>query len=308
MDRIRHVPVKEAKLTDYYLSALGVAKTSPDALRLREWSEDGTKDFTELLREFLANRLVSSSSHDSTTTPSFTIRDANAMLDDMMVNDQARASNLMSLSQKLTVNQMIWFTRLVLEELKLGISDSQILKAIHPKAPDVYNANPDLEGLCRRLAEGIDEGSMVSLFSPIGPMLASRLEMHSLRTALQTNGSQRWRCEAKIDGERIQLHTDGSSFAYFSRSGADYSHLYGHRANLGPLSKHLQPLAMTKGSEVQSIILDGEMVGFDESSGTWILFGDKHASIYSSVNKANTHPCCKSFITTFFVMLLRCRL
>lgn len=67
--------------------------------------------------------------------------------------------------------------------------------------------------------------------------------------------------ETKFDGERFQLHMKDGNFKYFSRNGFDYTQQYGHTYVQGIYTPFLNGVF---DKSVKSIILDGEMMGYNK--------------------------------------------
>lgn len=190
--------------------------------------------------------------------------------------------------------ELRWLIRIILKNMGLSISTNAILQSIHPDAPSFWNVCADLKKLCRVLADPsqrFEEGTFeVSLFNPIVPMLAER---QSIQNAFGT--ASILIAEPKIDGERAQLHTDGITWRYWSRRGVEYTHLYGSNSTEGSLTCHI---AEALGGE--SVILDGEMIGFDEATGAHVPFGtlksiaaatlDGYHGKEAELNSSQQHP------------------
>lgn len=68
--------------------------------------------------------------------------------------------------------------------------------------------------------------------------------------------------ETKFDGERFQLHMKNGLFRYFSRNGYDYTDTYGESYMQGLYTPLLNGVFS---AEVKSIILDGEMMGYNKA-------------------------------------------
>lgn len=66
--------------------------------------------------------------------------------------------------------------------------------------------------------------------------------------------------EEKHDGERFQLHKDQDNFKYYSRNAFDYTETFGQDYEHGILTPKLKDVIR---STVKSVILDGEMMGYD---------------------------------------------
>lgn len=76
--------------------------------------------------------------------------------------------------------------------------------------------------------------------------------------------------ETKIDGERMQMHKRGEEFRFFSRNSNDYSENFGvskYRGTFTPFICHLFK------ENVDTCILDGEMVGYDPELQDFALKG-----------------------------------
>ena len=76
--------------------------------------------------------------------------------------------------------------------------------------------------------------------------------------------------EIKLDGERMQLHKQGGRYKYFSRTGKDYTYMYGESAYEGSLTPHIHNDCF--GKAVTDCILDGEMIAYDPITGTFAPF------------------------------------
>ena len=223
----------------------------------------------------------------------FNLADINNLLDSIQNGTADRLDIFRSIALELPINQQICLVRLILKEMKLGIPDTQILKAVHYRAPEVYFANPDLEGLCKLIASGADLSAPppLTLFKPVQPMLAVRSTFAALSQQISacqpTTMNDEWRVEAKVDGERIQLHTDRNKFCYFGRNGGNYSHLYGFSSTTGPISN---VIVNALAESIESIVLDGEMVLVDEGTGELIPMGT--SKITAESKSPLIHPCC----------------
>lgn len=102
--------------------------------------------------------------------------------------------------------------------MKLDMPDTQVLKAVHPKAPDIFFATDDLYTLSSMMASGSDLSAPpdIRLFKSVPSMLAARTGFEYIDNVLKSDHGS-YQIEAKIDGERIQLHTNRQKFSYYSR-------------------------------------------------------------------------------------------
>ena len=105
------------------------------------------------------------------------------------------------------------------------------------------------------------------MFSSFSPMLAQRMDFDSFPSLME--GSQFY-LENKLDGYRIQIHKDGNAYRYFSRNAHDYSNLFGSSSTDGSLSCRIHDLFK---DTVNQVILDGEMMVYDEESDNFLAFG-----------------------------------
>lgn len=81
--------------------------------------------------------------------------------------------------------------------------------------------------------------------------------------------------EKKFDGERFQIHMKDGLFKYFSRNGFDYTKTYGKSLSEGFYTPSLAGVFKRK---IKSVILDGEMMGYNKrtkefgSKGIYLIF------------------------------------
>lgn len=178
--------------------------------------------------------------------------------------------------------EQMWFIRLLLKTMCLGISDNAILAVIHPVASNFLKSCQNLKLLCDRLADGKieissgvkedrsniviktnDAGSSpmlpvpATLFEHIQPQLCETFPGEIKKLMAQDV----LYLETKMDGERFHIHYGAKRFKYYSRRGIDYTESFG--ANFEEphtLSARLRDLI---GDDLESFILDGEMMIWD---------------------------------------------
>ncbi|MEM4250966.1 MAG: ATP-dependent DNA ligase [Candidatus Bathyarchaeia archaeon] len=154
-----------------------------------------------------------------------------------------------------------YIVRIVLGELRVGLAEGLLLEAIS-KAADVerelvrraYTLTGDL-GETARLAltehrEGLERVG-VRLFEPVSPMLAdtapdlkSVFRMHPESTVF----------EYKLDGARVQIHSQGEHVEVFSR----------RLSRITPSLPDIVDLVL-RSLHVQDVIVEGEVVAVDEA-------------------------------------------
>lgn len=107
----------------------------------------------------------------------------------------------------------------------------------------------------------------ISVFTPFRPMLS--LKCDSTIFDNEVTDQRLFYVENKFDGERFQLHMKNNLFKYFSKNGYDYSEKYGNTYDSnGLITPHLREIF----SNVQSVVLDGEMMGWNKRTND---FGSK---------------------------------
>lgn len=131
-----------------------------------------------------------------------------------------------SLLNDATPAEASFIVKILLGTMRLGVAENTIMDAlaeaytggrtnrIHLEG--AYNVSSDLgrvaETAAREGLEGINS-FQVKPFSPVRPMLAERVRSEEDAAAEMAGGS----AEYKLDGERMQIHTDGSRTEIYSR-------------------------------------------------------------------------------------------
>jgi len=99
---------------------------------------------------------------------------------------------------------MKWLTRLILKDLKLGISHETLLKMYHPHSLDLFNSTSDLKQVFTQVADYEKHTGVFKVFFPVKPMLAGKLNLKQLAEFVRKR--EQTYVETKFDGERIQCH------------------------------------------------------------------------------------------------------
>lgn len=219
-------------------------------------------------------------------------------MDQLTISGDDRRDLFLKLTARMTANEQKWLTRIILKCLRIGIPDGQVLKLIHPDAPSIFDVRMNLSEIVKIFScnnndfYDREEHLQVKLFSPFKPMLAEREQLEKSVEIL----SGPFYIEPKLDGERCQLHFSRSSgiFRYFSRNGTEFTYLYGRTATEGSLSpKILEEQAFN--NDVDSIVLDGEMVVYDPLIDKFLPFGTLKTSAGARYDPGRCgdepHPC-----------------
>ncbi|XP_031573134.1 DNA ligase 4-like [Actinia tenebrosa] len=294
--------MKEVVLARYYIEILSIGKDSTDGRKLLNYRHPGASkqgalgDFASVAYFVLKNRCPEKGS--------FNVEQINKHLDDIAQanlekkRDEVKKS-LQILLRNTTAMEQKWLIRIILRELKTGLSENSVLGVFHSDALELYNICNSLSKVCQDLHNPTIRMNEVeiSLFSPFRPMLGQRGSLNQVEKVME---GQPFYIEEKVDGERMQLHKGNNTYKYFSRSANEYTHIFGESADEGFLTPHI---AESFNSSTESCILDGEMVIFDPSAGTFFTKATNHDVKSASTYDKGFHPC---FIV-FDILLLNDR-
>ncbi|TKY72770.1 DNA ligase 4 [Spatholobus suberectus] len=255
--------LKESVLATSLIDALGIARDSPDALRLVNWRKGGAAtgatagNFALVAAEVLQRR-------QGTASGGLTIGELNELLD-RLSSGENRAEKILVLStliQKTNAQEMKWIIMIILKDLKLGISEKSIFHEFHPDAEDLFNVTCDLKLVCEKLRDRNQRHKRqdIEVGKAVRPQLAKRV----------ANATEAWKklhgkevvVECKFDGDRIQIHKNGTEIHFFSRNFIDHSEY-----------THAMLEIIIQNVLVDRCILDGEMLVWDTSLKRFAEFG-----------------------------------
>ncbi|XP_022899944.1 DNA ligase 4 [Onthophagus taurus] len=256
-ERNRSYGMKEDTLKRKIIKILSLTKDSGDSKILNNKSGDfSTTAFNVLRKYYDEGKLLN-------------IGQVNEALDEIAAknNDECRLGVLF---KKTSPFEQKWIIRIILKDLKLGLSDKKMLNLYHPDAVDLFDKTNDLEHVCVKLFnpnERLNEIN-VALFNAFCPMLSKRCDVKELFKTVPDDKSLFY-VENKFDGERFQLHMNQGSFKYFSRRGFDFTAKFGCNYKNGIFTPLLRNCFI---NNTESVILDGEMMGWDPVKK---IFGSK---------------------------------
>ncbi|WJX24110.1 DNA ligase (ATP) [Trifolium repens] len=255
--------LKESVLATSLIDALGLSKDSHDAIRLINWRKGGSKtganagNFALVAAEVLQLR-------QGTAPGGLTIKELNDLLDQLASSENRGEKTLVlsTLIQKTNAQEMKWIIMIILKDLKLGFSEKSIFHEFHPDAEDLFNVTCDLKLVCEKLRDRNQRHKRqdIEIGKAVRPQLAKRV----------ANAAEAWKklhgkevvAECKFDGDRIQIHKNGTEIHFFSRNFIDHSE-YAH----GMSEIIIQNIL------VDRCILDGEMLVWDTSLNRFAEFG-----------------------------------
>ncbi|XP_062480714.1 DNA ligase 4 [Pezoporus occidentalis] len=265
--------IKETMLAKLYIELLHLPKDGKDAAKLLNYrtpagSRGDAGDFAMIAYFVLKPR--------SPKRGRLTIEQVNEHLDAIANNNVAKNKGLLkkSLLQLITQSTALeqkWLIRMIIKDLKLGVSQQTIFSIFHPDAVELHNVTTDLEKVCRQLHDPSVSLTDVSimLFSAFKPMLAAIADVQQIEKQMN---NQTFYIETKLDGERMQMHKDGDVYKYFSRNGFDYTQQFG----ASPLDGSLTPFIHNAfKSNIQNCILDGEMMAYNPETQTFMQKGNR---------------------------------
>eukprot|EP00850_Spirogloea_muscicola_P005410 SM000024S07872 [mRNA] locus=s24:969298:977321:- [translate_table: standard] len=255
--------LKEAVLAKHLTDALGLGKESEDAKKLLEWKTGGkrvgahTDKFPLVAAEVLQRR-------QREVSAGITIREVNDSLDKLAAGDlrEEKIAVLTELISKTNVREMKWLICIILKDLKLGVSEKTVFSAFHPDAEDLFNVTCDLKLVCQKLSDRSVRYKRqdIEVGKAVRPQLAARVD--TSEAAWKKMKGKAVIVECKFDGDRIQIHKDGETVYFFSRTFIDHTEC----------KEAITDLIVSNVSQ-EKCILDGEMLVFDRSTNRFADFG-----------------------------------
>lgn len=253
--------IKEHTLAKLYIEILGLGKDSPAAQKLLNFrapkgSKGDAGDFANVAFWVLKPRCPEKGS--------LTVEEVNEALNGVATNNAKKnkdgvRKSLLHMLRNMSASEQKWLIRMIMKELKVGLSQQSIFAVFHQDAEDLFNVKMSLQAVCEMLKDPkvrMHEIE-VSLFSPFRPMLGDRGAPSKMEKVMDNKS---FFIETKFDGERMQLHKKNGEYKYFSRGGNDYTHVYGADEYSGNFTGRASQFIK---DNIHSCILDGEMVGFD---------------------------------------------
>ncbi|GFV88356.1 DNA ligase 4 [Trichonephila clavipes] len=280
--------IKEFTLAKLLIEIFCLDKNSVDAQKLLNYRSPKSAnaeagDFASVAYFVLKNR--------SPENGTLTIYDINYNLDNIAANHAEKnkdnlKQDLLHLLRNTSALEQKWLIRMILKDMKLGISENTILKAFHADARDLYDVTNSLEKVCCSLKDPsvrLNEIE-ISLFSPFRPMLSEMALPNQVEELMKGNS---FIIETKYDGERLQLHKDGNSYMYFSRRGFDCTETYGSTPSHGNLTPFIHNSFK---SGIRKCILDGEIVIYSNQLKCIVSKGE-NADVQALEPDGDYEPC-----------------
>ncbi|KAJ3353697.1 DNA ligase (ATP) [Allomyces javanicus] len=298
-DRARGVyKLKEAALAKCIKDALHLPEASDDARALKNWrapraghaGAGSHGDFAAVAYDVLAPRMPTAVAGGG----SVLVTDVDAKLDALAAaaaTGDVCAKDLVvqwALSV-MTPKEIKWWLRVVLKDLKLGMSERTVLKEWHPSAMQLFTTSSDLHAVATRLIDRATtltaHDAALQVMVPFRPMLGFKADrLNLLPEKLARFQSPFW-CQEKVDGERLMIHYKDGEYKFYTRNAVDWTSDF-----MKSWVRHVGPFF---DPGVQEFILDGEMVAVEMRTQEVLPFGTLRAAQQSDAIDAGTlatHP------------------
>ncbi|XP_023218047.1 DNA ligase 4-like isoform X3 [Centruroides sculpturatus] len=253
--------IKEFMLAKLYIEILCLSKDSDDAQKLLNYrfsrnTKTEAGDFANVAYHVLSLRCPEKGT--------LSIEEVNNCLDSIATNNALKnkdemKKSILRLLRNTSAREQKWLIRMIMKDLKMGISENTVFAAYHPDAKDLFDVTSSLSKVCSMLKNPnirLNEIE-ISLFNPFRPMLAEYAPPKQIEKLMN---NQAFHIETKYDGERIQLHKEGNKYMYFSRNCIDFTDYYGSTSFKGSFTPFIDRAFSSK---VKNCILDGEIVGYN---------------------------------------------
>lgn len=266
---------KERKLADWYREAAGIPPNHPEAVWLLNYSNQnlmlpGDKyrgaisgNFTTVLRAVLRGRQNKGNQ--------WTLKDVNDALDSLYKANkrEEKVAVLRHVFDHCNAEEQMWFARVVLKDLKIGLSYERILR--HVRAKELYDSTTSLRSVSNdprvtnptRWAE--ERRGMLKPMTGFVPMLCQRMRYVAGESVM---GEVDFFVEPKLDGERVLLHKKGHNLKMLSRKDKQGSQSTAFASYVPSLQSWI-----LKAVRATDVILDCEIVGWDDSREEMVPFG-----------------------------------
>ncbi|XP_067951592.1 DNA ligase 3-like [Watersipora subatra] len=193
---------------------------------------------------------------------------------------------LTAIAARSSSNDLKMVVRLIKHDLRINAGAKHILEGLDSNAYEAFQASRNLRDVVDRVLahKSGDAGKLqvrAQLMTPVLPMLAEACKSVAMAMRKCPQGMY---AEIKYDGERVQLHKNGSEFQYFSRSLkpviphkvcslSSHCRLSQHYMSMYLQVSHFKdyiPLAFPGGD---SLILDSEVLLVDTKTSKPLPFG-----------------------------------
>eukprot|EP00484_Ammonia_sp_Unknown_P014854 CAMPEP_0197073090 /NCGR_PEP_ID=MMETSP1384-20130603/210427_1 /TAXON_ID=29189 /ORGANISM="Ammonia sp." /LENGTH=876 /DNA_ID=CAMNT_0042511915 /DNA_START=8 /DNA_END=2639 /DNA_ORIENTATION=+ len=188
-------------------------------------------------------------------------------IDDVLQNlttetrESSQQAILSRIVQKCTALDLKWFIREIDRDLKINAGTKAVLDGVDEKAYDTYKIKASLDYIVNKLAMNSTLTVSSVLMTPIKPMLAAACK--SYEEAFEKCVSPIVYAEIKYDGERVQVHFDGTTWKFYSRSLKEVA---------AYKIKEVEESVTKSMPNAKSLILDSEIIMISTKTGKLLPF------------------------------------
>jgi len=199
-------------------------------------------------------------------------------------SQEKKSQKIISLLQHLDPLSIKFTIRIILGNNRLGFTELTLIdalckflndKSLKSKIEDAYNRFPDIGYISEKIKENGIEGIKKIKIKPGVPILPQKAQRLNTPEEIIEKMGKVW-CEYKFDGTRVQLHLDHKN----TKTSSD---LFGEKTNflVKTFTRNLEETThqypdiiedALKQLEVESVILDGEAIGFNKKTGEFLPF------------------------------------
>ena len=294
--------LKESNIGKLLVKLMKIDRNSEDGYNLLHWKLPGQSTASRMAGDFAGRCYEILSKRPLRKQPGeIRIAEVNVLLDRLAAasGEKEQLPILETFYQRMNPEEMMWLIRIILKQMKVGVSEKTFLELWHPNAERLYNVSSDLRNVCWELFDPsitLDDGrTQVALMACFQPQLANYQNSPSFQKLVERLGKsnpspddEEFWIEEKMDGERMQLHMiedddvpGGKRFGFWSRKAKDYTYLYGNSFfDQSALTRFIED-AFAPG--VRNIILDGEMITWDPVTDKVMKFGNLKTAALSEL-------------------------
>lgn len=298
--------LKEKVIARLLVKMMKIDKNSDDAFSLLNWklphpgsTTRNTGDFPGRCQDVISKRPMRIDSGN------MTIEEVNEALDNLAAasKEENQLPLLTEFYKRMNADEFTWLIKIILRSLKIYATDKTFLHRWHPDAETLFNVSSSLRRVCYELhnpnvrLETEDTGvTLMQCFQPQSARNNTHLSISGMIERMRRGNDQdNFWIEEKLDGERMQLHMipvpddkatgveGGKQFGFWSRKAKEYTYLYGKGFydDKGSLTQFIKDAFAP---DVESIILDGEMITWDPAQDKIVPFGTLKTAALSEIH------------------------
>lgn len=222
----RSYRMKQEKLAGHLVDAAGLSRQNPEAKRAINWRQAGVRNagnFPEVVEQYVLRRACLAP--DDPARTSITIGGVNSLLDRLAAPDADKKTQVAVLREAMgrcTARQMKWLVRIVLKEIKVGLSQAKLMSMFHPDGLYLLQMTSDLQYVTTKLADPGTRESRMDI-EPGRCVMAQRcVRVNTVEDMYKGMKGAPFTVEMKFDGNRMQLHKTPQGTFYFSRRGREH--------------------------------------------------------------------------------------